>query len=247
MTDPNELPPPLARYGGKSSEDWRYYANDFLDHRLVAWTSIFFQCRPIAQRGDVESVLEFGGGRDVTRALSRHLGLTHVSVDLQERFYPDHRATILDHPFDGRQYDMVCSFQCLEHNPPEELETLIGHMRQFTRKYLYLSVPYGGAWVTLFVSLRLPRFSWTAWKCLTADFLGGRRIDTAPFRALPDHRRHAPHWWEAGRPGLRRRRLVERIEAQGLRLIDSRHNPFFPHHLFLLFERTDSPAATVSS
>jgi len=243
MTEPDRNQPPLSRYGGKDSEDWRYYANDFLDHRLLAWTSVFLQCRPIAQRAEVESVLEFGSGRDVTRALSRHLGLTHISVDLSDRFYPDHRAAILDHPFDGRQYDLVCSFQCLEHNPLADVDPLIAHMRRFTRKYLYLSVPYGGAWLSFSVNLRLPRLNWTLRKCLTADFLGGRRIDTAPFRALPKERRHAPHWWEAGRPGLSKRRLVRRIEGQGLRLIDSQHNPFFPHHLFLLFERIEPAAA----
>lgn len=140
-------PNPIRSYGGKDSVEWRYFASDFMDLRFLNWMSIFLQCKPIVQLEDVESVLEFGGGRDVTRALMRHLGIRHVSVDRSDRFFPDHVASIADFPFEGETYDLVCSFQCLEHNPSDELDRLVDHMLRFTRRYFYVSLPYSGAWL----------------------------------------------------------------------------------------------------
>ncbi len=232
----------IARYGGKGSEAYRYFANDFMDHRVLHWTSVFLQCKPIVQREDVRTVLEFGGGRDVTRALSRHMGIDHRSVDASDRFYPDYVSSIIDFPFDGTQYDLVCSFECLEHNPFEELDRLVPHMLKFTRRYLYVSLPYSGAWLSLHLNLRLPRLNLGLTKYLTLDFLGGRRIDPRPFYKLPRKQRYAEHWWEVGRPGFGKKRIIRKFESFGLKLVSCAHNPYFPHHLFLLFEKKTSQA-----
>ena len=119
---------PTKLYGGKGSEDYTYFANDFHQLRLTQWTSIYLQCAPIARREDVHSVLEFGSGRNLTKFIAEFLGISHTSVDVSERFRPDHVSSILDFPFRDRKYDLVCSFQCLEHNPIEELDGLIAHM-----------------------------------------------------------------------------------------------------------------------
>jgi hypothetical protein len=59
---------PIRRYGGKDSEAYRYFANDFLPIRKRNGLSIWFQAAPIIMAPDVHSVLEFGGGRDVFRS-----------------------------------------------------------------------------------------------------------------------------------------------------------------------------------
>ena len=119
---------PVKRFGGKASDDSKYFANAFLPHRLIQWTSIYLQCAPIARREDVHSVLEFGSGRNLTKFITEYLGISHTSVDVSERFSPDHVSSILEFPFEGQKYDLVCSFQCLEHNPLEQLDDLIAHM-----------------------------------------------------------------------------------------------------------------------
>ena len=77
---------PLKFFGGKTSEDYKYFANDFHPHRLIHWTSIYLQCTPIAQREDVHSVLEFGSGRNLTKFITEYLGLSHTAVDVSEKF-----------------------------------------------------------------------------------------------------------------------------------------------------------------
>ena len=136
---------PLKFFSGKASEDYKYFANDFHLHRLIHWTSIYLQSAPIARREDVHSVLEFGSSRNLTKFITEYLGLSHTAVDVSDQFRPDHVSSILDFPFEERKFDLVCSFQCLEHNPLEHLDGLIAHMVQFTNRYLYVSLPYAKA------------------------------------------------------------------------------------------------------
>ncbi|MDR0701112.1 MAG: class I SAM-dependent methyltransferase [Azoarcus sp.] len=148
---------PIRRYGGKDSDAYRYFANDFLPIRKRHWPSIWLQAAPIIMTPDILSVLEFGGGRDVTRSLARHFGIEYKSIDISDRFFPDVQSSIADYPFDGKTYDLVCSFECLEHNPWNETVELLAHMIRFTHRYLYLSVPYSGGWFSFSFSLRLPK------------------------------------------------------------------------------------------
>ena len=228
---------PTKLYGGKGSEDYKYFANDFHQHRLTQWTSIYLQCAPIARREDVHSVLEFGSGRNLTKFITEYLGISHTSVDVSERFRPDHVSSILDFPFRDRKYDLVCSFQCLEHNPLEELDDLIAHMAQFTNRYLYVSLPYAGSWFSFSFNFRIPKFQFSLEKYVVSDLVGGRRIDVRPLRSRPPERFHSAHWWEVGRPGTRKKTIIAKFESHGLKLVDLYHNVFYPHHVFFLFER----------
>ena len=230
---------PVKSLGGKSSEDYKYFANDFLSHRLVQWTSIYLQCAPIATREDVHSVLEFGSGRNLTKFISEFLGISHTSVDISDRFCPDHVSSILDFPFSGQKYDLVCSFQCLEHNPSEYLDDLVAHMVRFTNRYLYVSLPYAGSWFSFSLNFRIPKFQISTNGIFSSDLVGGRKIDVRPLRSRPPDRFHAAHWWEVGRSGTRKKTVIAQFERHGLRLMDSYHNVFYPHHLFFLFEKAD--------
>ena len=132
---------------------------------------------------------------------------------------------------------MVCSFQVLEHNPFDRLDDLIIHMTNFTKKYVYISLPYNGGWFSFSLSIRLPKFNISSIKSFTVDYFGGRKINTEPFYSRPLERFHSPHWWEVGRPGTGKKAVISKFESHGLRLLDSFHNELYPHHLFLLFEK----------
>jgi len=228
---------PIDRFKGKHTSDYRYFANDFSEIRMRQWLSVWMQASPSICREDVHSVLEFGGGRDVTRSIVRQFGIEYFSVDMSSRFFPDHVSSILDFPFEGRMYDLVCSFQCLEHNPYEDVPALIKHMSAFSRKYLHISVPYNGASFTFDITLRLPKFEFSYTFSKVLDNFGGKRIDVKPLKERPPEKKHLAHWWEVGRPGLSKKKFVRDIEECGLTHIESKHNPLFPHHLFLLFEK----------
>lgn len=229
---------PIKRFGSKQSPEYQYFANDFQKGRERHWLSIWHQAAPIITDPSVKSVLEFGGGRDVTRAIARSFGVEYKSIDISDRFFPDVQSSIIEYPFTGETCDLVCSFQCLEHNPWEESLELISHMSLFTHNYLYVSVPYSGAWLSFDFSVRLPKFSLSLQKCLSLDGFGGGRINTEELRKRPIERKYAAHWWEVGRRGLSKKQFVNAISGHGLNLLDVRHNKLLPHHLFFLFQKS---------
>lgn len=231
---------PIKRYKGKGSENYKYYAQDFLKKRNRQWQSIFYQVQPIVEKQDIHSVLEFGGGRNTTRALSNHVGIEHYDVDVSDKFFTDFNSSIMDFDFKGSQYDLVCSFQCLEHNPFEDLDKLIPHMMKFSKKYFYVSVPYRGKFVSFHMNIRLPKLTFFKQLIWAPNWFVSSAIDEKKIRKQVEkfpEKFHDYHWWEVGMKGLSRNSFINKMEDYGLKSIDNFHNPLMPYHLFCLFEK----------
>lgn len=233
----NNYKHPIEHKNGKESAEYKEYANDFREDRVTQWTSIFYQCLPIVRLPDVHTVLEFGSGRKLTSSINRHFGIDHITVDVSDRFNPDHISSIANFNEENRKFDLVCSFQCLEHNPLEELSDLIIHMGKFTDKYLYVSLPYNGAWFSSFMSIRLPKIAFHSFWNKQLDGAAGPKIKTASFYQRSGMNRYRPHWWEVGRPGTSKKQVQAIFEQCGFKLIERKHNPFYPHHIFFLFKK----------
>ena len=80
---------PIDRFGGKETAEYLYFAQDFETRRRNHWMSICLQAAPSVLLPDIHSVLEFGGGRDLTRTICRYFGIEYLSVDVSDRFFPD--------------------------------------------------------------------------------------------------------------------------------------------------------------
>lgn len=135
---------------------------------------------------------------------------------MSSQFFPDHVSSILDFPFESRIWDLVCSFQCLEHNPYEEVPDLIKHTIIFSWKYPYISVPYNEAYFTFDITLRISKFDFSHTFSSTLDNFYGGRIDVKPLKERPLEKKHSAHWWEVGRPGISKKKFVRDIEECGL-------------------------------
>jgi len=233
---------PIKRYGGKNSKDYKYFAIDLSKNRNRQWQSIFYQAQPIVEKEDIHSVLEFGGGRNTTRSLSNHMGIEHYDVDVNNRFFPDFNSSIMDFDFKGNQYDLVCSFQCLEHNPFEDLDKLIPHMMKFSKKYFFISVPYKGKFMSLSLNINLPKLNFSKQLLWVPNWFLSPAIDEKKIRKQAKkhpEKFHDYHWWEVGMRGLSRNSFINKMENYGLRSIDTFHNPLMPYHLFCLFEKNN--------
>ena len=229
------IPNVIEYLGGKGSIKYKDFARDLFLYRENHWLSMFYQCQPIVELEDVRSVLEFGGGRDLTKSICRYYGINHETVDVSDVFFPDYISSISEFPNSELKYDLVCSFQCLEHNKFEELSDLVPKMLQHSRKYLYISIPYNGAWFSLFMNIRFPKVNFKINKVLTLCGFGARKTDLEKYNKYPPEKKYDPHWWEAGRPGFSKIKLIRYFEKFGLKIINSKHNPAYPHHWFLLF------------
>ena len=222
----------------KSSSSYKYYTGDFQGHRKNHFMSIFYQAQIPINLEDCYSMLEFGTGRNTTKALVEHFGLNHKSVDFDNiRFNPDEVSTILDYT-DKNQYDLVAAFQVLEHNPIETIEPHLSKLRSFSKKYVYISVPYSGRWFSWMLNInilpsRIFNFSSIFHFVFPRKFLKKTR-PTEEFQKRED--KHNPHWWEVGDKNLSVKNFEKIIELTGLSINKKFHNEFFPYHIFYLLE-----------
>lgn len=218
----------------KTSEAYLYYANDFMEHRIFHWSSVWFQAKEAITNPSVRSVLEFGSGRGVTKALIEHFGIRHLSVDVNDdAFIPDVCCSIEEFETDER-FDMVCAFEVLEHNPFEEFGFYLTKFRRYSKKYVYISLPYSGRWASFHADLNIPKLHFRKSFSIVKErlFKTKRPVDEFRKRENP----YSAHWWEVGDRDIPTSTVRSVIEESGLRIMSERHNSFVPYHLFFLCE-----------
>lgn len=221
----------------KNSDWYKYYSSDFIDEGINRFTSIFYQVKDIIIKPDIKSILEFGTGRNVSKALIEHFGIKHYSVDFDDKtFRPDHVSTILEFDKDEK-YDIVCAFQVLEHNPIETIGIHLDKLRSFSNKYVYVSLPFNGRWISInfffnFMPTRYGRWNRSilfTWK----NFFQKRR----PVKEYEKRKnKYSPHWWEIGDTNMSKKQFEKIANKSGLKIINQFHNKFFPYHIFFLME-----------
>ena len=218
----------------KNSEWFKYYSNDFLDHRKEQFISIFYQAKEAITNPNIHSMLEFGSGRNSTKALVQHFGIVHKSVDFDDvKYCPDKISTILEYK-DNNKYDLVSAFQVLEHNSKNTFKDHLIKMKSFSNKYIYLSLPYSGRWFNFSYNFSLgPKissrkvftFTWNRW-----FFKKLRDVESYKKRDNP----YDPHWWEVGDKNFSKKEIENIFSSLGLKIEKNFHNEYFPYHIFYL-------------
>lgn len=215
-----------------------YLTGDFNLNRGKHFFSIFHQAREAIVNPDISSMLEFGIGRGSTLALVKHFGVKHTGVDFNdELFKPDHVSTILNYE-DNIKYDMVSAFQVLEHNPLFELKDHLIKMKSFSNKYVFISVPYSGRWMSFNFDFNLfPSRFGRASKSIVFTF---PRLFLKKIRPIEEYLKredkYNPHWWEIGDKEFSKKDFHILVNSIDLEINKSFHNEFFPYHLFYLLE-----------
>lgn len=225
----------MYMFEDKNSKEYIDFSNNFREHRFFQWSSLWYQAKEPICRPDVHSVLEFGGGRNVTKALIEHFGIRHVDVDFNDKRYsPDIVSTIADFETDER-FDMVCCFQALEHNPVEELPVYLKKFKTLSKRYVYISVPYSERWISIILNFNVKKWlSFDKVRLFTFGKTKKRNPDIAAYKKLEN--KHSPHWWEVGDKNFSKKDMRRVISESGLRILNEHHNPMFPYHLFYLLE-----------
>ena len=222
----------------KTNKNYRHLSSDFNQTRKNQFLSIFYQASEAIVNPNIISMLEFGIGRGSTLALVKHFGVKHTGVDFNDKlFQPDHVSTILDYE-DESKYDIVCAFQVLEHNPLPSLKDHLSKMKSLTNKYVFISVPYSGRWMSFNLNFNLfPSRFGRASKSIVFTF---PRLFLKKKRPIEEYLKredkYNPHWWEIGDKGFSKKDFNSLVESLDLSISKSFHNEYFPYHLFYLLE-----------
>ncbi len=218
----------------KSSEDYNKLTNDVRPKREKHWLSIFYQLTVPACLEDVYSVLEFGPGRGFLGAALKHYGIKYCSADVADHgAKPDFLCDVMSFPED-KKFDLVCAFQTLEHNPPETFLPHLKKMASVSNKYVYISLPYFGRWLSFNFSINLPKINRDFTKVFTFD-RGSLNRPVEEYKKSENPYRH--HYFEVGDKGFKKKDLVIYAKQAGLKITEMKHSHSFPYHIFILMEK----------
>lgn len=172
------------------------------------------------------SILEVGPGNKITSfVLSQSLraeGIMHdiVTIDTDRRTRPNIVGDARYLPFKGNLFDMLLTFEVLEHIPFKHVPLALEELRRTTKEYVVLSLPHNSLYMAL--AVKLPK---TPLKTL---FL---RLFDLPIRHMYDGK----HFWEIGTRNHSMSRVRKVLEKR-FKITRSFRNPLFPYHHFFVLE-----------
>jgi len=184
------------------------------------WASYWHQLDEVIQLLP-STILEIGSGAGVFKQMASGFGLDVETVDIDSELNPDHVASVLDLPFKDNAYDVVVSFQVLEHLPYEQFPRALREMKRVAARYVIISLPDADTvWRYLFY---IPK-------------LGEKNLYIkCPRFRLQEHHFDGEHYWEISKKGYPLCRITEELKRQGLELIKTYRVPEFAYHrIFVL-------------
>lgn len=219
----------------KNSVHFANFTNDVRPHRLQEWESIYYQASIPVGLSDVHSVLEFGPGRGLLGIILKHYGLNYASSDVTDMgAKPDFPYSISEFP-SGPTFDLVCAFQTLEHNPVETLAAHLRKMASLSNKYVFVSLPFSGRWISLNANICLPGIKKDIRFTLPWHRMFPRRRPVEVYKSSKTPYSH--HWFEIGDNKIKKNDFEIMALSINLKAIKSFHVNAYPYHYFVLFEK----------
>lgn len=188
------------------------------------WMSYWYQINEVLKT-DGRKVLEIGVGNKIVTNYLKERGLEVTTVDIDPNLNPDHVCSVteLTKHFEPNSFDVVLCAEVLEHLPFKEFGKSLREIRKVTRRWVVLSLPYAGPGFRL--SLKLPRITEKNLKL--------------KIPMLKEHRFDGQHYWEIGKKGYSRAKIVNNILERDFEIIRSYYPPEHMYHLFFVLKKKE--------
>lgn len=206
----------------KQVEKEHYSFSKYMSKRR--WCSTWHQLDEVLSLKP-ERVLEIGPGSGIFKAVASTFGLEVETLDIAEDLNPDIIASATDMPLANKSYDVVCSFQMLEHIPFDMSIGALKEMARVSSGHIVISLP--DAEVRWPYNFHVPR-------------LGTKTLMVKkPLSKIKVHEFDGEHYWEINKKGYELGFVQESIEAavKGFELKRTYRVPENPYHRFFVFSR----------
>ena len=170
-----------------------------------------------------DSILELGVGDSIVASMLKAMGYSVLTCDISTDVAADVVADIKNLPFKDNSFDLVASFQVLEHLEYEQFYKCLRSLHGIARKYVLLSLPQGRKYFEF--KIHLP------WMRKDRYFGIFKDIPRFPSYKKPAGR---SHYWEIGVQGYPLHRIVKDIEGAGFRILVNRSIPQNVYHRFFV-------------
>lgn len=187
------------------------------DHRrrfLSYWNQI-----DQVRKARPENLLEVGIGNGFVTRYLREQGYQTHTVDFDERLRPDTVASVLNLPFADDSFDVVCSFETLEHLPWESFVPALAELARVSRRKVLISLPDVSPYFNLRFGYKF-RENLLEWA-----------FDLPKFRSKP-HRFDGQHYWEIGKRGFLLADIKAGLRKAGLKVLTTHRDYEDPFHRF---------------
>lgn len=200
--------------------------------------SYFLQLQEILKlpKSKVDSILEIGPGYNILNSLLGLYDYRIFTMDVQQRFSPSLVGDVLYIPVKPDAFDLVCSFEVLQHLPFRHFRQALENIVQCARHYVFISLPCPTNYIYLhfrntIVQRIIRRLSFDLRLFKTFPSKAGN-INEEALKRRDD--RHNPHYWEVNRSFYPKDTILRILEEYGVKVTRHFHNPLHPYHWFIL-------------
>lgn len=169
-------------------------------HQFVAfWHQVneIVKCNP-------EWILEIGVGYyNFTARQLKYSGYHITTMDIDPTINPDVTGDIRNLPFLNKSFDVVASFETLEHIPYEDFVPALRELGRVSRKHIIISLPDN-----IFrcqIKIRLPKFDL-------------EKLIPLSWVKPPKLKDGSSHYWEVNMPGYELGKILKDFKKAGLSL-----------------------------
>ncbi len=185
------------------------------------WVNYWYQLKAVLSFKP-QSVLEIGpGDGTVTMVLRKYVDKV-TTCDIDPELKPDVVGSVAKLPFRDGEFDVVLCSEVLEHIPFLESEQGMKEIYRVAKKGAVIGVPHAGG-----------------------VFLGVIKLPLLPylrfFTKLPffwkKHSFNGQHYWETGKKGSSRKKVMDAIKSAGFAIMSNRIAYDDPAHFILICKK----------
>ena len=202
----------------------QYLDKDYLT--LKRWNSYFKQLELVRSIAP-ESVLEIGPGNCVLSSVLRLHGIQTNSFDIDPNVPASWHGDVskIASIVPTESFDCVLAFQILEHTPWVDIHDTLCEIRQITKRWAIISVPYSG--ILIMPMLRVGRRGLQEWRlCL--------RI--SGFWRSNKYYKQSGHHWECCAAGYKLGKVRNMITSV-FRIVKEDFHPMDKSQIFWILEK----------
>ncbi|NDY74430.1 hypothetical protein DO021_21370 [Desulfobacter hydrogenophilus] len=210
-----------------------YQKNYITADRFQLYNSIVQACL----KYECNEILEIGIGQGIVSHTLKFVGKKMYCADFDLNLNPDVSMDIRQLPFKNDSFDMIIASQVLEHIPFGDFKKSLVELRDCSKKYVIISVPYNQHFLSFRIDLKINKY--LRFRGQLNRFL--KRIFPANiYLGLPQTHRHfkfdGEHYWEIGYkefPLIK----VKNVINECFKILDDFRVELSPYHYIFILEK----------
>lgn len=172
-----------------------------------------------------KKVLEIGIGNGFVSKYLKERNLNVITLDIDKKLNPDKIGSVLNIPFTDSSFDVVSSYELLEHLPYESFYKAISEIFRVSKSYSVLSLPDKNRVCRLYIQIH--------------KVVIFKKLLPLPPISVPIHKFDGEHCWEIGEAGCPLSKITKDIQRAGFKIEKTYRIFENPYHRFFILKKME--------